>query len=646
MPDAPDLSPTLPRRLPRRLSLRLLSALAALGIGLAGWFTFDHAQRLFLDETARRGDNVLQLAVTSLRGEMARYERLPHLLADHALVKALANSPDDPGLASLVNTHLKGIQALLGASDIYLMDTGGTTRAASNFDTETSFVGGNFAFRPYFHDAINGGEGRFYALGTTSRKRGYYFGAPVRVAGVIRGVLVVKIDLDAIEQAWRGDDYQVIVTDPEGILFLSSNPDWLFSALTPLTPGQRAGLAENRRYVDATLMPFPLMQVDAVGGHSVLKVAGNGSTRAYLALSQPMPEADWTIRVMLETASARQQALSAAVVVILGLGLGLMALAVVVQRRARLRERLHLQRAAQNQLERRVEERTHELAEVNTRLEAEVAERRLAEQNLRQAQADLVQAGKLAALGQMSAALSHEFNQPLGAARTYADNALVLMDRGRSSDARDNIARILSLIERMTAISKHLRSFARKPGQRLAAVALAEVVEAAAEIAGLRLKAADAVLTVALPDDLPPVVAGPVRLQQVLVNILTNAADAVEGLPVRHVALTAERSGQDVVIHIADSGPGVPAAISTRIFDPFFSTKGVGKGLGLGLSISYNIIKDFGGDLQVGRTEDVDGSFGGSGGGVGGGGARFTIRLKIADAASLAGVVALPQAAE
>ncbi|MDZ4134995.1 MAG: ATP-binding protein, partial [Paracoccaceae bacterium] len=204
--------------------------------------------------------------------------------------------------------------------------------------------------------------------------------------------------------------------------------------------------------------------------------------------------------------------------------------------------------------------------------------------------------------------------------RTYADNALVLMERGRFPEAQGNISRILSLIDRMTAISRHLRSFAREPGQRLTAVNLAEVVEATREIAQLRLGAAGAVLEVTLPEDLPKVVGGPVRLQQVLVNLVTNAADAIEGLEDRRIHLAARQTAQGVRVTIRDHGPGVPAGLAERIFDPFFSTKGVGKGLGLGLSISYNIIKDFGGNLSVDAAP--------------GGGAEFIVDLRIADAAA------------
>ncbi|MDZ4095399.1 MAG: two-component sensor histidine kinase, partial [Paracoccaceae bacterium] len=394
-----------------RLHLVLFALAGIWVLALAGTLAYSRATNLFLADTARRGDSTLQLAVSSLRGQMARFERLPHLIADHALITSLARSPQDPVLVARTNDYLRQTQRLLGASDIYFMDMAGITRAASNHDTETSFIGGNFAFRPYFFDALRKGAGRFYALGTTSRKRGYYFGAPVLVAGAARGVLVFKVDLDAIEQAWRGGDYEVLVTDPEGIIFLSSRQDWLFAAIAPLTPDQRARLDETRRYADTPLQDFPLTGREVRDGHRLMTVADGPATRDYMALDQPMPEADWTISVLLDTASAKRQALTVAVVVMLGLGLGAMALAVVLQRRAQLRERLNMQGVAQTELERRVKDRTRQLAALNQMLEAEVTERRTVEQNLLQAQSDLVQAGKLAALGQMSAALSHEFNQ-------------------------------------------------------------------------------------------------------------------------------------------------------------------------------------------------------------------------------------------
>lgn len=606
-------------RLPR-LPLPLVAIVALAFLMVAGAITYSQSLERLLGDTARRGENTLQLAELALRGQMERFERLPELIAEHALVKAIAEDPLDGGVADVANRYLQSIQQLLGASDIYFMGLDGMTRAASNFDADKPFIGRNFAFRPYFTDAVSGGEGRFYALGTTSGKRGYYFGAPVRVGGDILGVLVVKIDLDGVEQAWRGSEYQVMVTDPDGIVFLSSNPGWRFTALSPLTPAQRAGIAVHRRYADLALPALPVATTKMQSGQQLITLAETVSSREYLMVARPVTEADWTIRVMLDTAPARIQAFSLALVVMLALGLAMMGFAVVIQRRARLRDSLRLQLAARSQLEQRVSERTYELAEVNMRLEAEVAERIVAEANLRQAQTDLVQAGKLAALGQMSAALSHEINQPLGAARTYADNALVLMDRDRLPEARHNLTRILSLIDKMSAISGHLRSFARAPHQKLRDVSVAEVIEAACEITKARLRAAKVKLVVDMAPDVPCVIGGPVRLQQVLVNLLTNAADAVEGMEDRRVEVVVRKTAAGVRISVRDYGGGVAPGLPERIFDPFFSTKGVGKGLGLGLSISYNIIRDFGGNLHLGMVDP---------------GAEFIIDLQAAPAVAM-----------
>jgi two-component system C4-dicarboxylate transport sensor histidine kinase DctB len=183
-------------------------------------------------------------------------------------------------------------------------------------------------------------------------------------------------------------------------------------------------------------------------------------------------------------------------------------------------------------------------------------------------------------------------------------------------EAQDNVRRISALVDRMASISRHLRNFARKPNEKLGAVPLPDVIADTVEIVTPRLKAADAKLEVALDEQAFVVRAGPVRLQQVLVNIISNAADAVEGLDDRLIRLSAHREDDHVVIEVRDHGPGVPAAIADRIFDPFFTTKGVGKGLGLGLSISYNIIKDFGGSLSAVSHPD--------------GGAVFRITLDVA----------------
>lgn len=571
--------------------------------------------RSYMDEAALQAGTTLRLAVAALGGHLSRYEPLPALIADHDDIEALLQSPSDPRLRRTANQYLKEINGLLESSDIYVMTPDGNTIAASNSEAPGTFVGQNFNYRPYFQVAIAGRQARFYALGTTSLKRGYYFSSPVEVGGRILGVIVFKVDIDTIEASWRGGEYEIFVADPEGIIFMTGNEKWLYNGILPLDAPRLARTQASRRYAEAELKPLPVTESVYYGQH-LMQITSEGAAREYLQLSQYMPEADWTVNVLLDTASVRTQARTALVAILLFICLAGFAFAVFWQRRARVVERLRLQAEAHNELERRVEERTADLARVNERIELEVAERRLTEQELRKTQADLIQAGKLAGLGQMSAALSHEFNQPLAAAKTYADSAALLIDRGRAPEAQDNVRRISALVDRMASISRHLRNFARKPNEKLGPVLLPEIIADTMEIVTPRLKAADAKLAIVLDEEMFVVRAGPVRLQQVLVNIISNAADAVEGLDDRRIRLAAYRQNDHVFIEVRDHGPGVAPAIADRIFDPFFTTKGVGKGLGLGLSISYNIIKDFGGSLSVVNHPD--------------GGAIFRIVLDVA----------------
>nr|WP_183991405.1 sensor histidine kinase [Rhizobium wenxiniae] len=570
-----------------------------------------------MDEAELQAGTTLRLAVSALDGHLKRYEALPALTADDEIIEVLIEDPGNETLRSAANRYLKSVNALLKSSDIYIMTMDGTTIAASNYDSSVSFVGENFSYRPYFQEAARGERSRFFAVGTTSAKRGYYFSSPIVMDGKILGVIVFKVDLDTIEASWAGGDDRIFVSDPEGIIFMTGSDEWRFAAILALTPDRIARTETSRRYADVKLHQLPLAY-GSFAGHETMLIRNANAEREYLYVSQAMPEAGWTVNVLMDTASVRWQAQTMMAAVFLALCLAGLVSAIVLQRRARLAERMQLQAEAQNELERRVDERTAALARVNSRIEKEIAERRLTERRLRKTQADLVQAGKLAGLGQMSAALSHELNQPLAAAKTYAETTGLLIARGRVEEASDNLKRISALIDRMASISRHLRNFARKPNEKLGAVSVEDVIRDTIEIVSARLKAADAELSITIEPGLPRVMAGAVRLQQVLVNIVTNAADAIEGLEDRRIDVSASSAAEKVMIIVRDRGPGVPAAIRERIFDPFFTTKGVGKGLGLGLSISYNIVKDFGGSLSV--TDHPEG------------GAVFAIELDMADA--------------
>lgn len=590
-----------PYRLPPfRLRRTALWALALLGLALTVWLGNRLAQQQAMARGYARAETTLRLTVNALEADLARYEVVPQLLADLDLIRQLAGDPGNPVLVAATNRWLAQQNAAVQASDIYLIQPDGLTIAASNHDQSPSFVGQNFSYRPYFIDAMQGHPARFYGVGTTSGVRGYFFSAPVRdAAGRIIAVTVVKIGVDRIEAGWRGSDYRVLVTDPEGTAFLSSEPSWLYHSLQPLTGARLARTTASRRYAETPLAEFPLQRI-ARGGTELLRLPDRlGDPRArmhdYIVAAQPMPEAGWTVHVALDSAELQAEArLMVASLVLLLSAAGFGAL-MLRQRRARLAERL----AATAELERRVIARTADLARVNSQLEQEIHERRATEVELRAAQTSLVQVGKLAALGQMSASLSHEINQPLAAARNYADSAAILIERGDYARARANITEILALVDRMAAIGRHLRQAARKPDDNPGAVALAPLLDQTRTIVAARLAGSGATLDLDIPADLPALRAGPTRLQQVLVNLISNAADAVAGADDRHITLSARAEAGRVVIRVRDRGPGVPDPIAARIFDPFFTTKGIGAGLGLGLSITANILRDLGGEISV-----------------------------------------------
>ncbi|MEY4982536.1 MAG: hypothetical protein RIR62_802 [Pseudomonadota bacterium] len=592
---------------PARQFLRVAAILAVLGLVVT--FAADRlATHAALTEGRARAEDTLRQTVNALDGHLKRFEALPALLAKDDHVRAFFDGRPDATDITRMNLRLKATNALVESSDLYLIGTDGRTLAASNFDRTDSFIGESFVYRPYFTEAAAGGTGRFFALGTTSGVRGYYFASPVRnEVGAVSGVVALKIGVDDIEAGWKGAEYRIMVSDPEGIVFMSSEADWLYAGLLPLTPERIARTESSRRYSDMPLRRLAATWARTDGMVLMGLGVGGGPDREWLVAERLMPAAGWTVHVLLDTAPLRAQARLTVAASVLLLGIALSLALAVWQRRARLAERIALQAAAQAELERQVAERTADLTEANA--------------ELHRMQADLVQAGKLAALGRMSAALSHEINQPLAAARNYADSAALLIDRGDLPRARDNIGQILSLIDRMATIARHLRNVARKPDEPLKTIALGDVVADALQIAEARLRLAGLKVRLDLPDGLPPVRGGPVRLQQVLVNLLSNAADVMDGTA-GEITVSARAEGGFVHLSVRDHGPGVAPAIADRIFDPFFTTKTVGSGLGLGLSISYNIMQDFGGDLRVANHPE--------------GGAVFTVVLHAARSEEMA----------
>ena len=586
------MKPPLPRR-PRWRSLALL----ALCLAPLLWPLEHLAERYYRSELAGQNRQTLDLYVANLLGTLHRYEVLPQILGDLPALRAVLGAPDDGVTQGNANRLLKNIAAQTGAEVMYLMDTSGQTLAASNWDKRDSFVGRNFAFRPYFSEAMAGRLGRFFGLGTTSAKRGYFFAAAVRSGEKIIGVLVIKVDLDHTESLWGKTPEQLLVTDHNGVVILTSRPEWRFRSTRELSDAERAAITAIQPY--PTREPRPL----------------NLSPDAWLTQTHDIAETGWSVsilapRTLIDRPVRTVVAIGGATLLVVMLLVGLM-----MQRRRHYLERIAFEAKARRELEGRVAERTSDLEGLNRRLKQEVLEREHAQQELVRAQDDLVQAGKLSALGTMSASISHELNQPLAAIRSYAENAEVLLDHQRTDDARGNLKLISELTGRMASIIAHLRAFARRDRHAPESVALQPALDDALALLAKRRRALDVELIRDLPEATLWVQAGETRLRQVLGNLLANALDALsEKAPPRRLWLSAESTPTGVNLILRDNGPGFSALALEHAREPFFTTKTSTQGLGLGLAICETLMRALGGELLLANHPD--------------GGALITLRLR------------------
>ncbi|AVK21670.1 two-component system sensor [Pseudomonas aeruginosa X13273] len=542
------------------------------------------AERYYSEQLAEQNRQTLDLYVANLLGTLRRYEELPQILGGLPVLRQALQQPGDPLLQKIANETLADIRRRTGADVIYLLQPDGTTQVASNWAQADSFVHRNFAFRPYYREAMQGRLARFFGLGTTSIKRGYYFASAVKEGSRIIGVLVVKVDLEHIERLWGNSPEQLLVIDNYGVVILSSREDWRFHASRPLSAAERDEIHANIPYPVQDPKPLRLQQ------------------SAWLSQSRTLPETGWTVSIYAPRTLIERPVRS---VLLIGgatlLALLLLLTLLTLSRRHYL-DRIALEAEAKRQLEERVLERTRELESANAQLQQEVHEREQAQRELMRAQDEVVQAGKLTALGTMSASISHELNQPLAAIRSYADNARVLLDHQRTEDARGNLEQISDLTTRMASIIAHLKAYARGARRAPENVQLQPAIEDALSMLASRRRAMNVELLRDVPDAPLWVQAGETRLRQILGNLLTNALDALaEKAPPRRLWVIASQDQHGVTLTLRDNGPGFSEDALAHAHEPFFTTKTTAKGLGLGLAICDNLLRALGGRLEMGN---------------------------------------------
>ncbi|MFW2587237.1 sensor histidine kinase [Sagittula sp. SSi028] len=562
------------------------------------WSVWSYGYGQAVGQLAARGQADLALAADRLVTGLLKYRTAAVLLADHPVLQQLHEArtrtwlPED-GPRARAESYLRTSADRTGAALALYTDREGQTLAVSG----EGAVPANLADQPWFQRAARGALGADVGYDPDTGARRFFFATPsLGPDSQVLGVLVMVVDLEDLEGTWRGARPSVFFTRDDGSVIVTNRSEMLLWTLG----------GDTVLRADGSVAP---LRIGQAGGVEVWQQDWSDYVPARAVhLVQPLPVVRLQAEALVDVAPARRiAALQAGLVAVLCLGFGAVMWLAGARRRTLAR--------ANASLEARVHARTKALQNANTALLREVGERQEAEAALRRAQADLVQAGKLSALGQMSAGISHELNQPLMAIRQFAENGEAFLDRDRPDRARENLSRITALSTRAARIIKNLRAFAQGESEPMTRVDLAAVLDQACELTEARLAADGVVLRRDHPTGVY-VKGGEVRLGQVFVNLINNAADAMAGQPDKVITLRVTESTR-VEVSVQDTGPGI--ADPEKLFEPFYSTKQVGEGMGLGLSISYGLVQSFGGNIR-GRNTD--------------GGAIFTVDLDRWDTAA------------
>ncbi|MGN6690490.1 MAG: sensor histidine kinase [Sphingopyxis sp.] len=543
---------------------RALLLLALFAVAAFGWAR-DHA-RAASDISAQQQ---ARSAASRLAGELQKFRLLPLVLVEYPDAHA-ALAGGDAAVVARLNSKLELLADRTDAAVIYLIGRDGRTIAASNWRTPQSFVGQNYGFRPYFREAMAKGGAELFALGTVSGRPGLYIARRIEDHGHVLGVIVVKVEFDRLEAEWARQPLSTFVTDDHGVVIITSRPDWRFRTLAPIDERTRAAIRAALQFGNLPLMPLPLARDGTTW-------SGGGESYREAATSIPMAGARLHAFQPLAPAEASANATARTAVLI-----AFILLAALLTWVFRMREKQRLQEEARHMLESEVAERTADLVEANRRF--------------RSAREELAQASRLGTIGQITAGVAHEINQPVAAIRGFAENAGTFLDRGDAGKARANIDTVVSLTERIAAIIAELRTFARRSTPALGPVEIGVVIDGALLLVGDRIRENGVAIERTGATEGLCCVADRVRLEQILVNLLQNALDALAGQGDARILIDA-RADDDVAITVADNGPGIAAEVADNLFTPFVTGKA--DGLGLGLGIARDIAREFGGTLDL-----------------------------------------------
>ncbi len=546
-----------------RIALVLLLLTAVGTVWITNWLLTER----FTETTRNRAELRLALYSGNLLSEIRRNAIVPQLLArDPALISAL-NSQD----FSQSSQRLISFADEIGAASLMLLDRDGRAVAA----TDRNRLGESHREAAYFFDALRSNTTVFTALAQEAGNYSFTYARRMESGGDTVGVIMVEVDLSKFESDWAKITDAVIVTNSEGKIILSTEPRWRGLTLQEALLRQPAEGAIERA-IRATA-DWTAQQADAyLRGEAVMRIDGT-------ILFQ-----NWTLTTFTTYTSVRERVNAVLALEIMGFAILAALVFYALSRQSAIRMALFQRDAT-------------ELRALNTRLSREIAERERVQKNLAVAEQSLAQSSKLAALGEMSAAVSHELNQPLAAMKTYLAGARLLLRRNRPDEALSAFHRIDDLIERMGAITRQLKSFARKGQEQLSPVDMSEALASSLAMMEPQLKSRRVKITKILPNGPVRVMGDRMRIEQVLVNLLRNALDATKSVDDPQVEIILA-SGETATLTVRDNGTGIEDL--DALFEPFYTTKLPGDGVGLGLAISSGIVSELGGRLTARNGED------------------------------------------
>jgi two-component system C4-dicarboxylate transport sensor histidine kinase DctB len=578
-------------------------AILAIASAVAGRVASDRAIAGLVGQ-ARAG---LPLATATLAGEIEKQQLIPSTLARDPDVIALLGTYNSTAEANL-DRKLKDIAKDAGSTVIYVIGADGRTIATSNFNEPDSFIGVEYEFRHYFRDAMTTGVGVQYSLGAVSARPGLFLSRRVEGPNAPLGVVVVKVELNSVEATWRASGAVVSVTNQEGVIIATTVPDWRFSTLSALSEPEIAVAREHLQVVDAPLSPAPIRQR---GDIITAQIDGRPTLLAGISQAVGPSAPGWRLMLLLYADPIIIRArLEGQITAVLAFSL-IVALGTITRRRRQLHAaRREALTQMNTELEARVEERTDQLKRTNLALATEMAERENAETKVQRLRDELAQANRLSILGQIAAGVAHEMNQPLAAIGVYAHNAERYIEAGKLTSAADSLGQIVALTEQIGTKTEALRSFSRRAPSAVTLLTVDDAIDGALSLLSGRIREAGVAVIRLGRDPALCVMASRIRVEQILVNLLQNALDALQGRPLPRIEIEHAASADAVQLCVRDNGPGLDPAMRATLFMPFATSKE--KGLGLGLVISSEIARELGGHLELTPSGE---------------GARFTLTL-------------------